>query len=253
MKQEINKFWTILSYFTRIPVPSFPYDATYLSRGTRYFPLVGAVVGGLGALCFMLFSYLGCSDHLSVFISMAATIFITGAFHEDGFADVCDGFGGGWTKEKIMTIMKDSAIGAYGAIGIILLLGAKFLMLSEIPSASFPIILIIGHTYSRFNSVGMIYTSQYVRMDESSKSKPLRDKQISIKDIIIALLITAIPFIFIPWKLALFILPLPILISAYNRHYFKRWLGGYTGDCLGANQQLTEIAIYLSAIIYFAH
>ncbi|QZT37983.1 adenosylcobinamide-GDP ribazoletransferase [Halosquirtibacter xylanolyticus] len=250
IKQEIYKFWTVLSYFTRIPVPSFPYQPSYLSKGTKYFPLVGLIVGGIGGGIFYLLSLVGFSQSLSVILSMVVTIWTTGAFHEDGFADVCDGFGGGWKKEKILTIMKDSAIGAYGAIGIILLLGTKYVMLSDLKVEYVPALLMVGHAMSRFTSVCIIFFSHYVRMDESSKSKPLREKQISWKDLLVALLITVIPLIFVPWQMALMLWPIPLGIACYNRYYFTKWIGGYTGDCLGANQQLVEVGVYISALLY---
>ncbi len=117
---------------------------------------------------------------------MAATLLATGAFHEDGLADSIDGFGGGWTKEQVLTIMKDSRIGSYGAIGIGLALLAKFEALVGLPAVpqgdflrgvspapSFLAALIAGHAASRFASTTLIYALDYARDDDSSKSKPL--------------------------------------------------------------------------------
>ncbi|QZE15870.1 adenosylcobinamide-GDP ribazoletransferase [Halosquirtibacter laminarini] len=250
IKTELYRFLTVLSYFTRIPVPNYPYNPTHLSRGTRYFPFVGLIVGTIAALVVAIVTQIGLSHALAILLSMIVSIWVTGAFHEDGFADVCDGFGGGWTKEKILTIMKDSAIGAYGAIGIMLLLALKFLLLRDLnPSTLLPI-LIMGHTWSRFSSVAIIYTSIYTRMDDSSKSKPLRENRISIKELLIAFSFTLIPCIFVPWQMVLSMTILPFITSWLCRRFFYKWIGGYTGDCLGANQQLVEIAIYLSAVLF---
>ena len=95
-----------------------------------YFPLIGWIVGGFSALIFWASSFLF-PVSISIIFSMIASILVTGAFHEDGFADVCDGFGGGWTKEKILEIMKDSRVGSYGVIGMILMLGTKFAVLYQ--------------------------------------------------------------------------------------------------------------------------
>jgi adenosylcobinamide-GDP ribazoletransferase len=128
MKKEIRIFFTALMYFTRIPVPKgIDHDPAWLQKAPKYFPLVGIVVGFGCALIFIVFARFA-SFGIGIIASMTAGLLITGAFHEDGFADVCDGFGGGWTKEKILLIMKDSRIGAFGAIGLIAILGSKFLL-----------------------------------------------------------------------------------------------------------------------------
>src|SRR5258708_5864215 len=121
IKKEFHIFLTAVMFYTRIPCPKWvDHSSEFLNKATRYFPLIGWIVG---AFCFG--TYYGLQYiypiEIAIIISMAAGILITGAFHEDGFADVCDGFGGGWTKQKILDIMKDSHIGAYGVIGLILL------------------------------------------------------------------------------------------------------------------------------------
>ena len=121
MKKELHIFFTALMFYTRIPCPkNINHHPDYLNKASRYFPLVGWIVGGISFLIFYMTSFLF-SVEIAVLLSMITGVLVTGAFHEDGFADVCDGFGGGWTKEKILMIMKDSAIGAYGAIGLVLL------------------------------------------------------------------------------------------------------------------------------------
>src|SRR4051794_21756033 len=111
MKKELRIFFTAIMFLTRLPVPRFTdHSPEYLKQSSRYFPLVGWIVGGIGALVFYLFSSFF-SLELSLLASIIATVLATGAFHEDGFADVCDAFGGGWTKEKILAIMKDSRLG----------------------------------------------------------------------------------------------------------------------------------------------
>src|SRR5436190_15086530 len=131
MKKELHIFFTALLFYTRIPCPkNIDHNPDYLNRASRYFPLMGWIVGGIAFVVYYLSCFLFNSE-IAIVLSIIAGILTTGAFHEDGFADVCDGFGGGWTKEKILMIMKDSAIGAYGAIGLALLFLLKFKLLSE--------------------------------------------------------------------------------------------------------------------------
>ena len=136
MKKQLHIFFTALMFYTRIPCPkNIDHNPDYLNKASRYFPLIGWIVGGI---CFGIY-YLASivfSVEIALILSMIAGILTTGAFHEDGFADVCDGFGGGWTKEKILLIMKDSAIGAYGAIGLVLLFLLKFQSLIQLISDS---------------------------------------------------------------------------------------------------------------------
>ena len=179
---------------------------------------------------------------------MIASILLTGAFHEDGFADVCDGFGGGWTKDKILAIMKDSAIGAYGTIGITLMLLLKFFLLYELAKSSYDFFVIytilIGHSTSRLNAVWTIYLGRYARENEDAKAKPVA-KSLSITSLIFASAIGLLPLLLLMdfWIFYL-IMPLAI-IRLYLSSYFKKWIDGYTGDCLGAIQQCSEIIVYI--------
>ena len=118
IKEEIKIFFTSLMFYTRLPCPSYiDHSENYLNKATRYFPLIGIIVGTISFLLFWIFNQIF-NVEISIIIAIATGILITGAFHEDGFADTFDGFGGGWTKEKILEIMKDSRIGAYGAISV---------------------------------------------------------------------------------------------------------------------------------------
>ena len=102
MKKEIDIFFTAMMFYTRIPCPkNITHDPDYLNKATRYFPLIGWIVGLISGLVFIAFSQI-LPVTIAVLLSMIASILTTGAFHEDGFADVCDGFGGRWTKEKIL-------------------------------------------------------------------------------------------------------------------------------------------------------
>lgn len=253
MRKEIRIFFTALMFFTRIPCPKWvDHSEEYLNKSSRYFPLMGWIVGGISAIV-----YVGCSYlfpiPLAVLLSMVASIYVTGAFHEDGLADVCDGFGGGWTKEKIMDIMKDSRVGAFGVIGIVLTLLIKYTALTSMPAYSLgfmPLMLIAGHSISRFFAVTFLMTHEYARI-EGSKAKPLATK-LSPKDFIVSMLFGLIPLMLFAMYLKRYevlLLIIPQLIVKYLLgRFFKKWIGGYTGDCLGATQQICEVVFYISFI-----
>lgn len=234
-------------FFTRIPVPkSTGYSLKNLNKSVRYFPLVGGVIGGAGALVFIILQ-LFLPFYVAITLSMASTVFITGAFHEDGFADFCDGFGGGYTKERIMTIMKDSRIGTYGSVGLILILATKFTSLISFDVQQIPFIIIAAHVFSRFNPVLLMYSASYVREDDSAKAKPVGD-HVSKISLIVAGLFSACAMLMFPWQKIILIVFISISVLYLLSRYVKRKVGGYTGDVLGALQQLTEVSFYLSIL-----
>lgn len=248
VKKQVHIFFTALMFFTRIPCPKWVnHDPEYLKLSARYFPLVGIIVGSIGALIFFCSHFLF-STEIALLLSMVATIYATGAFHEDGFADVCDGLGGGWTKEKILLIMKDSTLGTYGVIGLVLLLAIKFSSLREIPTYFIPLVLISGHSLSRFIATTLIFTHPYARETNDSKSKPAA-KSISLNTLLISAAFGILPLFFFKTPLVFLVLIPMYLSKVFLGYKFKKWLGGQTGDCAGAVQQLSEVVFYLSLII----
>jgi len=247
MKQQFHLLLTAFGFFTRIPIPyKFAFSQGYLNKCNRYLPIVGYVVGGVSALVFYVASLLF-PHSIAVILSMSCSILLTGAFHEDGFADVCDAFGGGWTKEKILVIMKDSRVGAYGAIGILMLLLLKFSSLNATPTSLIVKSMIAAHVISRLMAVWTMHSLNYVREDESSKSKPIT-KALKIKDLLIACVLSLFSFLLFDNYLFIIILIPAFIAKKWFEIYFKKWIGGYTGDCLGSIQQVTEVVVYLSII-----
>jgi len=245
LRREIHIFFNALMFLTRIPCPRWvDFSEEHLNQASRYFPLVGILVGILAAAAFWLMQQIF-PISLSILLSMAASIWITGAFHEDGLADFCDGFGGGWTSTDILRIMKDSRIGTFGVIGLGLGLAIKFLALQAIPLTLLPAAMICGHAISRFYSGTFIFTHAYVRQDLESKVKPLA-RQMSLTSLLISGLISILPLLlFGDIKiLCLFLVPIPA--KWHLGRYMHKYLGGYTGDCLGAAQQIFEVLIYLT-------
>ncbi|MCO7185538.1 adenosylcobinamide-GDP ribazoletransferase [Tenacibaculum sp. XPcli2-G] len=249
IKRQIHYFLTAVLFFTRIPCPKWvDHSPEILNKSSRYFSLVGIVVGSIAALAYFAFSYIFPTD-IAIVISMISSIWITGAFHEDGFADVCDGFGGGWTKEKILTIMKDSRLGTFGVSGLVFILAIKFLALYHLQNLSIDLILVIisGHSISRFIATVLLYTHDYVRDIDSSKIKPTT-KQMSSKSLLISAIFGIVSLFFFQ-KPMVFLVLLPLLLTyLYMGHFFKKWIGGQTGDCAGALQQVAEIVFYLSLL-----
>jgi adenosylcobinamide-GDP ribazoletransferase len=149
---QARLFFIALQFFTRLPIPRWVgYAPDWLQPATRYFPAVGIVVGLVTAGAYALSHYFW-PQPVAVLIATAAGIYLTGALHEDGFADTCDGFGGGYTAERVIEIMKDSRIGAYGAIGIGLLLALKCVVLASLPGWSVIVALLAAHPLSRLAS-----------------------------------------------------------------------------------------------------
>lgn len=253
MRRQLHIFLTAVMFYTRIPCPSWvDHSPDLLNRATVYFPVIGWIVGAVAALTIWLV-FPTYSLMTAVMLSMIATILLTGAFHEDGFADVCDGFGGGWTKERILEIMKDSRVGAYGVIGLICLLGLKYHLLMQLLPNKQPLLqmllLLVAHTWSRGTALTFIYTHSYVREDAESKAKPVAERM-SGEELLLALAFTAAPMLALwqysgVWAYWLVAVPL-LVVKWYLGRYFTRWIGGYTGDCLGATQQIAEVVLLMS-------
>lgn len=252
IKKEITYFLTALMFFTRIPIPfQVEYSTDIMNQSQKYYPLVGIVVGVFNAVvCYLLHFVLPID--ICLVLMMIASVLLTGAFHEDGFTDVCDSFGGGYGKEKILTIMKDSRVGAYGVVGMILLFLLKFLSMKHLAETSFLdflIILLIAHSSSRYLSGLMIHIHKYVTDIDQSKSKPLANKALPKQTLLVGLVFTLLPFLWFQNLWILLVLPFAYLGKLYLGWYFNKHIGGYTGDCLGTVQQVTEILIYLGFII----
>jgi adenosylcobinamide-GDP ribazoletransferase len=254
IRRELEYFFGAVRFFTRLPVPGWVgHSAEALNHSARYFPAVGLLVGGIGGLVYWLALHLW-PQPVAVLLSMAATLYATGAFHEDGLSDTADGLGGGWEKQRILDIMKDSRVGSYGVVALALALLGKFVLLSSIEPALVPFTLLAGHAVSRFCAATLLATMDYVREDTLSKAKPLATRM-SGGTMLVALCFAAVPLAALPLLQALAGGALAAVATLWLARKFQRWLGGYTGDCLGATQQLSEIAFYLglAANLYAQH
>ncbi|REA60617.1 adenosylcobinamide-GDP ribazoletransferase [Dyadobacter luteus] len=254
MKKQLSLFFIALQFYTRLPIPSWvTYSQDSLSKATRFLPLIGWITGMVNGVIWFVGYYL-LNVEIGLLLSMIVSVLMTGAFHEDGFADVCDGFGGGWTKEKILEIMKDSRLGTYGASGLIFMLAFKYLLLQHLATFNnidfytLTVVFIAGHSLSRFMAATVIFTQSYARDTEDSKAKPVAVAT-HRNTFVIAGVLTIIPLLALVYILQqpelLLVLPVLYVVTIRMSSYFKKWIGGYTGDCLGAVQQVTEVVFYL--------
>ena len=255
MKEEIGVFFTAVMFYTRIPCPSWvDHSADYINKSVRYFPVIGWIIGTVSSLGFLCGAFL-VSPLFGAVLFSAVSVWLTGAFHEDGFSDVCDGFGGGWTKEQILQIMKDSRVGTYAVVGLVLLFLLKTSLLAELSVLNLWTLFLIGvngHTLSRLMAASVIFTHTYVREDEQSKAKPVA-KAFTRTNIVFATILGMVPIVvlyIVTNEIVWLALPFALyLIKMYMSYMFKKRIGGYTGDCLGAVQQVTEVTFYLLAFI----
>ena len=237
-------------FYSRIPLPANWYLAK-TSHGSRYFSLVGWLAGGVSVgvwlLAQMLFVDLSWTFPemtlpIAVLLGMIAAVLLTGALHEDGFADTCDGLGGGWTPEERLRIMKDSRIGTYGALGLVFLILLKFFALLQIETEILPLVWFAGHALSRFASISQLHFLTYVQDAEKSKSGTMTE--FSGIDLIVNAAFGLLPLIFIGYQVWVALLAV-VIVWWVLIMLFKRKLGGVTGDSLGATQQFCEVVFYL--------
>lgn len=260
--RQLSLVLVAAQFLTRLPIPALSnFEPIWLTRSARYFPLVGGLVGIINVGVWWL-----CSRWLppviSVGLMMVASLLLTGAFHEEGLADSCDGFGGGTSPERILAIMKDSRMGAYGAIGIVMMLGLKWATLVAIPVAVFPLLVVAAHIMSRWCAIGLIWRLRYVRSDSDAKSKPLADALSGFGWTLSGLIgaMALVPVAFASDVAAssaniraFFAAVIAAIITAVvAAAYFRKRIAGYTGDCLGAVQQVTELAFLIAALAALA-
>ena len=267
-------FLLSVQFFTRIPVTGrladwVGFSPAMLRASAAHFPGVGWLVGGLVvAFTAGLLSWLP-PTHFSPLVAAvwgtAFGVLLTGAFHEDGLADVFDGLGGSPERDRALVIMKDSRVGAFGAIALMLVLLGKVSLLALIGSVSpalLCVVLFLAHVVSRTWPLLLIRFMPHVGDAAGSKSKPLAD-QITWGSLAVAFVWVCLAFGLVGWAQ----ITLNLMVSGHETgaffqallnalgasgltllivwRWFWRRLQGFTGDCLGAAQQLCELAFYL--------
>ena len=241
LAEEWAIFLLAVQFLTRLPVRTEWSDAR-MAATPRWYPLVGALVGGFAALVYWV-AALALPPVLAVLLSVAAGVIVTGALHEDGFADCCDGLGGSASRERALEIMRDSRLGTYGALGLGLLLAIKVASLVALPVWAVPAALIAGHAASRASAVLVMATSTYVRVEGAGS--PVAAGPPGLGVTFGAAGLACLPLLVLAPVPALAALLGMAIAHIAMRRVFERRLGGYTGDCLGAVQQTGETAFYV--------
>ena len=240
-RSAFASFIGAIRFFTRLRIPgTLGQDSLALERAIGFFPATGLIVGGLAALAFAA-SILILPKTLAVALAIGVAIVLTGAIHEDGWNDTVDGFGSSLDKPEILAIMRDSQVRSVGAVALIALIVSRLLALVELDQALIPAALIAGHAVSRFCATVVFAKLDYVRAE--GKAKPF-NQQMRDHELALAALPALIPLFFLPFWPVVFALVFAGGATWWLARMFKKRIGGYTGDCLGATQQFAELAFY---------
>lgn len=259
----VRHFLLAVQFFTRIPMTGrlaawVGFSPDMLRASAAHFAGVGWIVGTVAVAFYALMA----SASTSVFAPLVAaclctvvTAMLTGGVHEDGLADVADGLGGSYDKTRALEIMKDSRVGAFGAMALVLALATKLSLLAALGSSGLPmvcVLLLSGHVVSRACPMVLVWLLPHVGDTATSKSKPLAD-QITSRVLWsnLAWCLLLLPLVIVAGATPFFTASClaALLMLAWMWRLFSKRLQGFTGDCLGATQQVCEIAFYLGALL----
>lgn len=238
------KLLASLIFFTRLPfwrIANVP--PAYFKRVVDYWPFVGWLTGGIMAGSLWISAQI-LPIPIAVLLALIARLLVTGALHEDGLADFCDGFGGGTSREKILLIMKDSHIGTYGVIGLILYFGLMWNALTTLPVSLACCAILAGDAWSKFCSAQVINTLPYARKEEEAKAKVVYDKM-NLNTQLLILLAGALPVILFLDNCYWWATLAPALVVVFFISLMRKRIQGYTGDCCGAVFLCSELSFYL--------
>jgi adenosylcobinamide-GDP ribazoletransferase len=242
-------FCLALAFFSRIPVPhSTPYSPQLLNQSSRYLSLVGLLLGALQALA-LYGAALVLPFSVAVLLALMVGLVLTGAFHEDGLADTADGLGGGQTAERKLEIMKDSRVGTYGLVALLSVFLIKWQSLLALEQQALWAIVLVGGL-SRACAVSLTFVLPYQQLDAVSKTKPIATSL--QKRALVWIWLFVLPLLYVlPLPLSLCLMATLLLCFSLQFFYYRSQLQGYTGDLLGAAQQLTELSLYLVWLIWW--
>ena len=244
MRRELVLFFCAVQFLTRLPTPRLRgFQPDWIVSSTRYFPLVGQLVGGLGAATLLSAAWVW-TGWLPVLLALAVTILATGAFHEDGLADACDGLGGGQTADRRLEIMKDSRIGTYGALALIFSVAVRGVGLAALPPLDAALVLIAMQGVGRAAAVAAMALPYAGDPNAAKEGRPARPALINI---VLAVLFAAWPLVFLPPVAVAAALILGGAMALGLANLARRLIGGRTGDVLGGVEQLAEIGFVLGA------
>ena len=232
-------------FFTRLPfwkIAEVP--AEYFKNVVSLWPLAGWLTSGISVLV-LYAAALVFPASVAVVLAIASRLLVTGCLHEDGLADFFDGFGGGRSREGILAIMKDSHIGSYGTIGLILYFALLFLTLNSLPLEVAGAAMLAGDPFSKAVSGMIINRLPYARKAEEAKNRTVYSRMTG-GEYAACILCGIVPLVWLPSTHYLLATLAPLLVWYLLTSYMKKKIGGYTGDCCGAMFLLTELAFYLT-------
>lgn len=235
-------------FFTRLPFwRLWEVPTASFKHVVPYWPFVGWLTGGIMAGVLWL-TALFLPFPVAIILAIISRLLVTGALHEDGLADFLDGFGGGTDRERILAIMKDSHIGSYGVIGLILYFLLSWTLLMSMPLTLTCLTIAAGDAWTKFISSQLINYLPYARKVEESKAKVIYNRM-SFKELLFAFICGILPLVLLlPMKYWIAGL-LPIATVVLLCLLMKRKLKGYTGDCCGATFLICEISFYIGVSI----
>ena len=251
----MKKLIVAISFLTRIPIPpKLIFEAKDVGRATLVFPLVGALLGLIQVAFLKAFEYSGSSPNSSLKAVIAAILliivsaFLTGALHFDGLADMSDGFGGGRDRESVLRIMRDSVIGTYGAAALILLILLKVTAIAVlIETGNAWKFLIVAPVFGRWATVPLGKFMPYARAS-GGLGASVTDF-VGWTELVGASVITAVfAFSVLDWQSAFICWFVVIFLTVFIARMCLKKIGGVTGDTMGANTEICEAAILLTAV-----
>lgn len=236
---------TAFQFLTRVPLPAFAWTPDGLSRSAKFFPIVGLVIGLAAAALHLLLSP-HCPVSIVALLIVLFTVLVTGGLHEDGLADVADAFGGGRDRDQILSILKDSRIGSYGATALIFSIASRVLLLALIPGNRFTRYVISAQVLCRWTILPLGAILPTARKQEGQGARLAR--RISSISVAAGTLIAFGVTVFLLRLDAVGPILSILLLTALSGLYYRRRIGGITGDCFGATIQLAEIAVYVCGV-----
>ena len=253
MKSIVYHILATISFFTRLPLWRLAdIPRSYYERVVPLWPLAGWITGGCMALVFWGTSFILPTD-ICIVVALVTRVLLTGALHEDGFADFCDGFGGGNDRKRTLEIMKDSHIGTYGVLGLVLYFMLMYSVIGGIPTEAIPLLFLCGDPLCKWISSNIVCILPYARTESEAKNK-LVYTAISKKESIASFAIGTLPTVLaiatrtvpVYW---LYAATAPIIVFALTTLMIRKRLNGYTGDCCGALFLMCELAFYIGVVI----
>ncbi|TCO73969.1 adenosylcobinamide-GDP ribazoletransferase [Rhodovulum euryhalinum] len=250
LAEERQLILLAVGFLTRLPVPPDPgYTSERMARATRYFPLVGLGIGAVLAVVYAL-AALVLPTVVAVLLALAAGVRLTGALHEDGLADMADGLGGGTTRAHALEIMRDSRIGSYGAVALGLVLALKAAALAHLGAGAVAA-LVAAHALSRLAVLLTMARMPYARPDGKAGFSTAGPGQDGMRIALATGLLTVLGLALASGLAAAVSAVLAAAaVTLWLGAMLRRRLGGYTGDGLGAVQQLSETAILLGLLAW---